>query len=71
MSIPRLEVTAAVLSVKVAWLLQKELQIDDLKKRFWTDSQVVLAYIRSNYKRFQVFAANCIHQIKENTRADQ
>ena len=69
--IPRLEVTAAVLSVKVACLLTKELQIDGLKKRFWTDSQVVLTYIRSNSKRFQVFVANCIHQIKENTRVDQ
>ena len=71
MPIPRLEVTAAVFSVKVACLLRKELQIDSLKKRFWTDSQVVLAYIRSNSKRFQVFVANCIDQIKENTRVDQ
>ena len=63
--------TAAVLSVKVACLLTKELQIDGLKKRFWTDSQVVLTYIRGNSKRFQVFVANCIHQIKENTRVDQ
>ena len=49
-SIPRLELTAAVLSVKVTCLLRKELQIDGLKERFWTDSQVVLTYIRSNSK---------------------
>ena len=71
MSIPRLELTAAVLSVKVACLLRKELQIDGLKERFWTDSQVVLAYIRSSSKRFKVFVANLIHQTKENTRVDQ
>ena len=50
MSIPRLELTAAILSVKVACLLRKELQIDGLKDRFWTDSQVLLAHIRSNSK---------------------
>ena len=71
MPIRRLELTAAVLSVKVTCLLRKELQIDDLKEGFWTDSQVVLAYIRSNCKRFKVFLANRVHQIKENTRVDQ
>ena len=46
--IPRLELTAVVLSVKVSCLLRKELQIDDFREISWTDSQVVLAYIRSN-----------------------
>ena len=55
----------------MACLLRKELQIDGLKDRFWTDSQMVLAYIRSNSKQFKVFVANRIHQIKENTRVDQ
>ena len=71
MSIPRLELTAAVLSVKVACLLKKEWQINVLKERFWTASQVLLAYIRSNSKQFKVFVANRIHQIKENTMVDQ
>ena len=70
-SIPRLDLTAAVLSVKLACLLRKELQTDGLKERFWTDSQVVLVYIGNNSKQFKVFVANYIHQIKENTRADQ
>ena len=60
----------SVLSVEVACLLRKELQIDGLKERFQTDSQVVIAYIMSNSKRFKVFVANCIHQIKEKTRVD-
>ena len=45
--------------------------IKDLKGRFWTNSQVVLVSIMSNFKRFKVFVANCIHQIKGNTRVDQ
>ena len=67
-SIPRLELTTTVLSVKVACLLRKELQIDGLKL---TDGQVVLAYIRSNCKQFKGFVANHIHQIKKNTRVHQ
>ena len=45
--------------------------MDGFKERFWTDSQVVLAYIRRNSKQFKVFFANRIHQIKKNTRANQ
>ena len=71
MSILRLEFTAAVLSVKVAGLSTKELKIDRLKERSWTDSQVVLAYIRSNSGRLKVFVTNRIHQIKKNNRVDQ
>ena len=53
-SVPRLELAAGVLFVKLTCLLTKELQIDGLKERFWTDSQVVLPYIRSSSKRFKV-----------------
>ena len=58
LSNPRLELTAAVLSVKVTCLIRKELNLRNIAKRFWTDSQVVLVYIRSNTKRFKVFVAN-------------
>ena len=70
-SIPRLELTAAVLSVKMACTLRKELGIKVAKEIFWTDSQVVLAYIRSNSKRFKVFVANRVQQIHENTSINQ
>ena len=52
LSIPRLELTAAVLSVKMACLIKKELNSGNIAEKFWTDSQVVLAYIRSTTKRF-------------------
>ena len=43
LSNPRLELTAAVLSVKMAWLIKKELNFGNITERFWTDSQVMLA----------------------------
>jgi len=41
--IPRLELTAAVFSAKVAVMVQEELNYANLKQYFWTDSKVVLA----------------------------
>ena len=37
-SMPRLELNAAFLSVKMAWLLKKELKLEEIKEWFWTDS---------------------------------
>ena len=70
-SIPRLELTAAVLSVKMACLLKKELNLGEVNHYFWTDSKVVLGYIRNDTRRFKTFAANRIYQIKENTNVEQ
>ena len=54
-SIPRLELTAAALSIKVSLLLKKELTVSTLIREFyWTDSRVVLGYIRNEAKRFKV-----------------
>ena len=57
-TIPCPEFIAAVLSVKIAALIRKELDI-------WTDSKVVLGYINNNTKKFKIFVANRIQQIHE------
>ena len=71
-SIPRLELAAAALSIKVSMMLRKELTIHSkIKEYFWTDSQVVLSYINSNSKRFKIFVANRVQLIKENSDVSQ
>ena len=45
-SIPRLELTAATLSVKISKMLKNELDIHVDDEIFWTDSRVVLGYIK-------------------------
>ena len=45
-SIPWLELTAAILSVKISKHLMSELQFSITEEVFWTDSQVVLSYIK-------------------------
>lgn len=46
-TIPRLEVTAAVLAVRVDTMLRAELQLPPKKLCFWTDSTSVLRYIKN------------------------
>ena len=59
-SIPRLELMAAALSVKISKMLREELDVHVNNEVFWTDSQVVLGYINSVVCRFKEFLANCI-----------
>ena len=66
-SIPRLQLTAALLSMKMACLLKKELDINCVDEVFWTDSKVVLGYITNTVKRFKTFVANRVQEIKEKT----
>ena len=54
-SIPRLELVAATLSVKTAKFLRKKLNIDCLQETIWSDSKVVLEYIRNATKKFKIF----------------
>ena len=70
-TIPRLELNAALVSVKMSNLLQEELQYENLDEYFWTDSKVVLGYLNNESRRFQVFVANRVQRIKHSTRTDQ
>ena len=70
-TIPHLELVAAVLSVKIAALTGRELDIEWKNETFWTDSKVVLGYINNNTKTFKIFVANRIQQIHEGSNVSQ
>ena len=70
-TIPRLELTAAVVSTKVARSMKEELDIPIASELFWTDSQVVLAYISNEVKRFHLFVANRVKKIREYSDVKQ
>ena len=67
MTIPRLELQAAALAVKMDELIGGELNIPLQQSVFWTDSMVVLQYINNVDKRFHTFVANRISVIRERT----
>ena len=70
-SIPRLELNAAVLSVKMTCLLKIELKLEKMKEWFWTDSRVVKGYMKNDSRRFKTFVANRVQQIREKTDVQQ
>ena len=70
-TIPRLELTAALVSVKVSQTLQEELEYDEMDEFFWTDSKVVLGYINNDARRFHTFVANRVQQIRDHTSSNQ
>ncbi|XP_033109301.1 uncharacterized protein LOC117110650 [Anneissia japonica] len=63
MTIPRLELSAAVLACAVSQTIRKELEIPVKGVTFWTDSTSVLQYIRNESRRFHTFVANRIEKI--------
>ena len=71
-SIPRLELTAAALFIKVSTMLRRKLAIHPtIKEYFWTDSEVVLGYVSNDPKRFKIFVANRVQLIRENSDVNQ
>ena len=50
---------------------KKELNLGNIIGRFWTDSQVVLEYIRSTTKKFKAFVANRVQKIQEHSDVNQ
>ena len=71
MTIPRLELTAALVSARMSQMLVKEMDYPCISETFWTDSQVVLGYINNDVRRFNIFVANRVQQIREYTRPCQ
>ena len=53
-TIPRLELTTATVSVRVATMLKEELDYEELHGLYYADSKVVLGFISNESSRFQV-----------------
>ena len=71
-TIPRLELSAAVVSVQLDKVLKRELDLPLTEKSdFWTDSTSVLSYVRNETKRFHTFVANRIAIIRGGSDPDQ
>ena len=73
-SVLRLDLTAATISVKVSKMLHKEVNgelIQDMEEFYWTDSQVVLRCLKNDIKQFKVFVANRVQLIRYHPNTDQ
>ena len=73
LTIPRLELCAATISIKVDLMLREELrlQCEILPSTFWTDSTSVLRYVHNENKVFHTFVANRIQYIRDHSSPHQ
>ena len=71
LSIPRLELQAAVMAVRLKEQIVKEHESMIHSCNFWTDSSTVLQWIHSSHRKQQVFVANRVAEILDTTNASQ
>ena len=70
-SIPRMELTAAVVSVNVTKMLERELDYESLRSLYYTDSEVVIGYISNDARRFHVYVGNGVQHIRDRSDPEQ
>ena len=70
LTIPTLELQAAVLGTRMTADLMKEASIKINSATFCTDSKNILAWIKSSVRRFHVFVANRVAEIHDVTRSE-
>ncbi|XP_058451241.1 uncharacterized protein LOC131430355 [Malaya genurostris] len=71
LSIPRLELQAAVLGSRLSQFIEENHSISIDKKVFWSDSSTVLAWIRSDSRRYTQFVSCRIGEILTITEIDE
>ena len=62
---------AAVVAARLSVILEKELHLSNIQHFYWTDSQIVLGYLRNDSKRFKIFVANRVQEIQNSSTASQ
>ena len=70
-TIPRMELTAAVMASRMDKLWRKELKMPLQQSVFWSDSTSVLKYINNKTSRFKTFVANRVAEILSTTETPQ
>jgi transposase InsO family protein len=66
-----LELLAAVVSVHLDATIKKELDLNFDESIFWSDSTIVLHYVKNKTKRFHTFVGNRIATIHEQSSPEQ
>ena len=71
MSIPRLELSAAVVGAHLGTSVADVLSIPVMDICFWTDSMNVLWWVRNRSRQFKPFIANRVSEIQERSQPSQ
>lgn len=71
LSLPRLELCAALLLTRLANNLIPKLQLKVSRQYFWTDSKIVLAWIASSSTKWKTFVAHRVSEIQDKTAINE
>lgn len=66
-TLPRLELCAAVLLAKLMKIVKKSLNFENIKTYLYSDSEITLAWIKGDPNRWKTFVANRVSRILENS----
>lgn len=69
-TIPRLELLGAVIAVRLCNVVRQTLNLQDCEVRFWTDSTVVLTWIKKD-EPWSVFVTNRCKEIRQSSRPEE
>ncbi|XP_062713078.1 uncharacterized protein LOC134290086 [Aedes albopictus] len=70
-SVPRNELCAAVIGVRLLRSIQENHSIPVQKRYMWTDSTTVLAWLRADPRKFRQFVAFRVAEIQSETSVDE
>ena len=70
-TIPRLELCAALEAVRLSVVLRSQMDIPFVNTTFFTDSEIVRAYICNDRARYKVFVANRVSEIRQHSTPAQ
>lgn len=65
LTVPRLELQAAVEAVRLAAFVRTELQLEINQEYFWIDSTATLGYIKNDDRQFYMFTTNRVEDIRQ------
>lgn len=71
LTIPRMELTAATVAVRIDRMMQEEMELSLEPSVFWTDSTSLLKYINNETSRFTTFVANRVAVIRSASEDSQ
>jgi hypothetical protein len=70
-TIPRLELQAAVEAVRLAVFIRTEMKLHIDEEYFWSDSTTTLGYIKNSDSQFYMFTANRVNEIRQYSNPNQ